>query len=146
MIISSDAFMHNEVIPEDYTCDGVNVSPPIEFEEVPSAAKSIVLIVDDPDAPTGDWVHWVVWNIPTDIEKIPEGFAPEQCVEGRNDFGTNQYGGPCPPSGEHRYYFKAYALDTLLDLPIETEKSGLLEAMEGHVIEQAEIVGRYARI
>jgi Raf kinase inhibitor-like YbhB/YbcL family protein len=142
MRISSPAFKHNELIPVKYTCDGDDVNPPLIIEEVPRGAESLVLIVDDPDAPMGTWVHWVVWNIPL-TEKIGEDSVPG--TEGVNNFGKHSYGGPCPPSGTHRYFFKVYALDTKLDIKKDSRKKDVENAMEGHIIDKAEIIGLYKR-
>ncbi len=142
MMLSSGAFTNNSKIPAKYTCDGENVSPPLEISEVPVNTKSIVLIVDDPDAPVGDWVHWLVWNISASVTVI-EGALPEGAIQGKNDFGNNSYGGPCPPGGTHRYQFKLYALDTTLNLPEETRKGQLEKAMEGHVLDKATLTGLY---
>ena len=144
MKIESSAFAHEGDIPSKYTCDGENVSPPLSISDVPKEAVSLALISDDPDAPGGNWVHWTVWNIDPAMGEIKEGEAPEG-VEGMTSFGTNGYGGPCPPSGSHRYFFKLYALDTRLDLNSEADVGELENAIEGHVMEQAELLGRYTR-
>ncbi len=143
--ISSPAFSHNGGIPERYTCDGADVSPPLVIGDVPAAARSLALIVDDPDAPVGTWVHWVVWNIDPGGREIGEGKIPARGIEGRNDWGRNGYGGPCPPSGAHRYFFKLYALDTSLKLPSSGTKKDLERAMEGHIIARGELMGLYKR-
>lgn len=145
MKISSNAFQNNQAIPSKYTCDGENVNPPLQIAEVPAGAKSLALVVDDPDAPVGDWVHWLVWNIEPTTTQIAENSVPAGAVQGKTDFGENQYGGPCPPSGTHRYHFKVYALDTRLDLPAETRKSGLEAVMRGHILDQGMLVGNYSR-
>jgi Raf kinase inhibitor-like YbhB/YbcL family protein len=140
--LTSPVFENNGDIPSRYTCQGDNINPPLDIEGVPADAKSLVLIVDDPDAPMGIWVHWVVWNIkPTD--KIKEDSAPG--VQGVNDFGKQDYGGPCPPSGKHRYFFKLYALDTELDLDEGAHKKDVEGAMKGHILDKAEIVGLYEK-
>ena len=131
MKLTSSVFKHKEKIPTKYTCDGDDVSPPLKIEEAPEGTKSFALIVDDPDAPVGTWVHWVVWNIPADTKDIAENTAPG--TEGLNDFGKTPYGGPCPPSGTHRYFFKLYALDTELDLT-DAKKKDLEKAMDGHIL------------
>ncbi len=138
-------FLNNEAIPSKYTCDGENVSPPLEISGIPVNAKSLALIADDPDAPSGTWVHWVVWNIPFSgtMESIKENVKIG--LEGTSDFGTLGYGGPCPPSGTHRYFFKIYALDTELDLKEGSTKKQLEAAMQGHTIEKAELVGLYSK-
>ena len=140
--VSSSAFKDGEFIPKKYTCDGENISPPIEIENIPVEATSLALIVDDPDAPVGTWVHWVVWNIPVTHhirEKEIHG------IEGKNDFQQKHYGGPCPPSGIHRYFFKVYALDTLLELPQDTTKHALEKALSEHIIAFGELTGIYKR-
>lgn len=141
MKLTSSAFTTE--IPSKYTCDGENVSPPLSITDAPEDTKSFALIVDDPDAPRGDWVHWVVWNIPSSTSEITENSAPG--VEGTSDFGEVGWGGPCPPSGTHRYFFKLYALDTLLDLPASTTKADLLSTMEGHILAETELMGTYKR-
>jgi len=143
--ITSPAFENNGDIPPKYTCDGDNVNPELIFEGVPSGAESLVLIVDDPDAPGGTWVHWTVWNIDPSVDSIGEDSVPEGAVEGNTDFGKPGYGGPCPPSGKHRYFFKLYALDTDLDLDIASEASDIEAAMEGHILASAELIGLYSR-
>ena len=145
MQISSSAFRHNQNIPAKYTCDGENISPPLEFKDAPGKASTLALIVDDPDASGGDWVHWLVWNITPAVSSIPENSAPEGAIQGTTDFGNQKYGGPCPPSGTHRYFFKLYALDAKLTLPSYSTKADLLKAMEGHIITQAELIGLYSR-
>jgi len=144
MKISSSAFSDGANIPSKFTCDGADTSPPLKIEELPSEAKSLVLIVDDPDAPVGLFTHWLVWNIEPKTSAIPEGNAPGG-VQGKNDFGKTGYGGPCPPSGTHRYYFKICALDQQLKLPAGARRKELDAAMKGHVIAQGELMGRYAR-
>jgi Raf kinase inhibitor-like YbhB/YbcL family protein len=143
--IISPAFKHNEFIPKKYTCDGEDINPPFRIEDIPSKAKSLSLIVDDPDAPAGTWVHWVVWNINPDTREIKENSVPKGAQQGLNDFRKNDYGGPCPPSGTHRYFFKLYALDTMFNLGSKAKKSDLEEAMKGHILEKAELVGLYRR-
>ncbi|MCW3975449.1 MAG: YbhB/YbcL family Raf kinase inhibitor-like protein [Candidatus Bathyarchaeota archaeon] len=140
--IISSAFKNNERIPSKYTCDGIDVNPPLKFQNIPNGTKSLALIIDDPDAPMGTWVHWIVWNVnPT--EEIDEDTVPG--VEGINDFNKTSYGGPCPPSGIHRYFFKIYALKTKLDLNSNARKRDLEEAMKGKIIAKGEIVGLYGR-
>lgn len=145
MSISSPAFENNAVIPKVYTCDGDDTNPPLAFSQVPPAAKSLALIVDDPDAPMGIWVHWVMWNLKPETVAIGANSVPPGAMQGRNDWHKNSYGGPCPPSGSHRYFFKLYALDALLDLGPSATKKDLERAMDGHIIATAEIVGLYAR-
>jgi len=142
LTISSPAFKNNGFIPPKYTCDGNDVNPPLNIEGVPKETQSLALIVDDPDAPMGTWDHWVVWNIPP-AEKIMENSVPG--TEGLNDFRRRSYGGPCPPSGTHRYFFKVYALDTRLDLSPSSRKKDVERAMKGHVIAEGELVGLYRR-
>jgi Raf kinase inhibitor-like YbhB/YbcL family protein len=141
--IWSPAFAENAKIPAQYTCDGQDKSPPLEIEDVPSNARSLAIIVDDPDAPAGTWVHWVLWNIDPATKKVAAGSAPKGAREGVNDFGKNGYGGPCPPSGTHRYFFKLYALDGPLDLPAKTTKADLERAMKRHIVGQAKMIGLY---
>jgi Raf kinase inhibitor-like YbhB/YbcL family protein len=140
--LSSSAFKHNDFIPAKYSCDGVDINPPLEIDHLPEGTKCLALIVDDPDAPRGTWVHWVVWNIPA-ILHLKENHCPG--TEGYNDFERNHYGGPCPPSGTHRYYFKIYALDSILNLPKETDKAGLEKAMKKHILGSGELIGLYTR-
>lgn len=151
MRIRSTAFGHNQPIPARYTCEGEDVSPPLIFEEVPAKAKSLVLIVDDPDAPDPKapqrtWVHWVLYNLPPDLPGLDEGApTPPRAAVGMNDWQRNAWGGPCPPVGRHRYFFKLYALDTVIDEREGLTKLDITEAMIDHVIAQAELVGTYAR-
>ncbi len=145
MKLSSPAFVDNGAIPADYTCDGRDVNPPLRIESVPGAARSLALIVDDPDAPVGMWVHWVVWNIDPKSREIGENSVPAGAVQGKNDWRRTSYGGPCPPSGAHRYFFKLYALDTMLNLGAGTTKADLEKAMSGHVLAQAQLIGVYKR-
>ena len=143
--ITSPAFKQKEYVPSKYTCDGIDVNPPLAIEDIPPEAKSLALSVDDPDAPRGTWVHWVVWNISSTTKEIRENAVPEGAVQGMNDFGKQEYGGPCPPSGTHRYFFKIYALDTLLNLRSSTTKAMLESAMKGHILAEAEIIGLYKK-
>lgn len=145
MKIESSAFENNQPIPPTYTCDGENTSPPLMISGVPKEAKSLALVVDDPDAPRGLWVHWTTWNIAPDTKEIPENSVLRGAMEGMTDFGKPGYGGPCPPSGTHRYFFKLYALDTMLDVPMETDKIELEAAMIGHVVASSELIGLYSR-
>lgn len=144
MEIISSVFKNGEAIPKKYTCDGMDLSPPLKFKNVSEDTKSMALIVDDPDAPMGTWVHWVVWNMEPSINGISEG-EQIKAEKGKNDFGKLNYGGPCPPRGTHRYYFKLYALDKLLNLREGSSKKELEKAMEGHIIEEAQLVGLYGR-
>ncbi|MEK7560700.1 MAG: YbhB/YbcL family Raf kinase inhibitor-like protein [Patescibacteria group bacterium] len=145
MMITSAAFTHNSRIPLKYTCDGANMNPPIAISGIPDGAKGVVLIMDDPDAPRGTWVHWTVWNISPSAADIPEGVAPRGGIEGVTSFGRPGYGGPCPPSGTHRYFFKAYALDAAIVLDQNSSVSMIERAMEGHVLASAELIGLYSR-
>lgn len=145
MTILSPAFEDNGTIPAKYTCDGMDVNPPLRIKNVPAGARSLALVVDDPDAPRGMWVHWVVWNIDPKTEEIGEDTVPKDSVQGINDFEKRDYGGPCPPSGTHRYFFKLYALDALLNFSSDAGKAGLEKAMKGHVLAQSQIVGLYKR-
>jgi len=143
--ISSLAFDQNETIPSKFTCDGEDVSPSLHFDGVPANARSLALIVDDPDAPNGTWVHWVVWNIDPKTREVRVSSIPTGGVQGMNDFRKHDYGGPCPPSGTHRYFFKLYALDKMLELGPNTNKAHLEAAMHGHIIAHAELIGLYSR-
>jgi len=148
--IESSAFDEGGIIPVKYTCDGEDVSPPLEWSGVPEGAKTLVLISDDPDAPMGTWVHWVLFNLPATVNNLPEDIPPVQTMEngakqGMNDFRKIGYGGPCPPGGTHRYYFKIYALDTEIDLEAGATKPEVLRAMEGHILAQGQLMGRYSR-
>ncbi len=152
--ISSSAFTHDGEIPATYTCQGEDVAPPLQWTGVPGDAKSLVLIVDDPDAPDPDaprmtWVHWVLYNIPPEAEGLPEACAasdlPEGTGEGLNDWKRTGYGGPCPPIGRHRYFHKLYALDTLLPDLKKPTKAAVESAMKGHIVGQAELVGTYQK-
>lgn len=145
LTVKSPAFAGNGYIPARFTCDGNNINPPLVIEKVPADAKSLALIVDDPDAPVGMWVHWVVWNIPPETREIAEDHVPGNSVQGKNDWKRNGYGGPCPPSGVHRYFFKLYALDTRLNLGIGTTKPELEAAMKGHILSKAELIGLYKK-
>ena len=144
MKISSLVFEKNQ-IPVKYTCDGENFNPPLQFSEIPAGAKSLALICDDPDAPGGSFVHWVLWNINPQETQITEKSVPPGANQGKNSAGSSGYLGPCPPSGSHRYVFKLYALDTELDLPLETNKNQLEQAMQNHILEKAELIGLYSR-
>ncbi len=140
--ITSSVFKNNDFIPKKYTCDGDDVNPPLTIEEVPEETKSLALIVDDPDAPMGTWAHWVIWNIlPT--KEIEEDSVPG--IEGINDFNKHSYGGPCPPSGTHRYFFKVYALSMTLDLDTNSKKEDVEKAIDGKILAKGKIVGLYSR-
>jgi Raf kinase inhibitor-like YbhB/YbcL family protein len=152
--IQSKSFKHNEMIPVRYTCDGQDISPPFEWSGIPVGAKSLALIVDDPDAPDPaapkmTWVHWVLYNIPIEVqgleENIPAASLPAGIKEGINDWGRTGYGGPCPPIGKHRYFFKLYALDTVFADFQQPTKAQVEKAFEGHILAKAELVGTYQR-
>ena len=154
MILSSPAFSPNEEIPETYTCDGSDISPPLKWADIPAGTRSLALIVDDPDAPDPKapkmtWVHWVLYNIPPNANGLPENATadklPPGTMEGLNDWKRTGYGGPCPPIGRHRYFFKLYALDVVLpDLGTPT-KAELEQALKGHILGHAELIGTYQR-
>lgn len=142
--IESSAFTNKEKIPSKYTCEGEDLSPPLKFSGIPSKTKSLSLIVDDPDAPMGTFDHWIAWNLSPSTAELEEGASVPN--EGTNGFGDDRYRGPCPPRGKpHRYFFKLYALDSTLTLKDGSTKAALLKAMEGHILEQAELVGTYQR-
>lgn len=148
--ITSPAFHEGKSIPSRYTCDGEDMSPPLEWGEVPAGTQSIALISDDPDAPMGVWVHWVLYNLPPDTRSLQEDMPPDEklpngALQGVTDFRRTGYGGPCPPSGTHRYYFKLYALDRKLDLGAGAAKNDLLKAMEGHILGEGMLMGVYKR-
>jgi len=148
--IKSSAFKDGERIPRKYTCDGENISPPLTWKDVPSGTVTLAIISDDPDAPSKTWTHWLIFNIPPEINSLPEGVKTvgefeNGIIQGLNDFGNLGYGGPCPPFGVHRYFFKLYALDKRLELEPGASKEELLEAMKGHIIEKTEIIGLYSR-
>jgi Raf kinase inhibitor-like YbhB/YbcL family protein len=144
MKITSSAFQEGASIPSKFTCEGSDTSPPLQIADIPSEAKSLVLIADDPDAPGGLFTHWAVWNISPQTNAVGEGSAPKG-VQGTNDFGKSGYGGPCPPSGTHRYYFKIFALDRELDLPFGAKRGQLDVAMKDHIVAQGELMGRYSK-
>ncbi len=148
--IKSPAFVPGGKIPGKYTCDGMDISPPLAWTSGPEGTKTFALICDDPDAPMGTWVHWVLFNLPADIIELRENVPPERELEsgakqGMNDFRKIGYGGPCPPGGTHRYYFKLYALDSEINLEAGATKSELLKAMEGHILAEGQLMGRYER-
>jgi Raf kinase inhibitor-like YbhB/YbcL family protein len=150
IVVTSDAFKEGGMIPAEYTCDGKNISPPIKWQQVPKDAKSFALISDDPDAPIGIWVHWVMWNIPSDVNSLAQAIPTVKELQngtkqGINDFQQHGYGGPCPPGGTHRYYFKVYALDTMLDLPDRATKKDLVAEMKNHIIAEGSLMGKYQR-
>lgn len=148
--LKSTAFEGGGMIPSRCSGDGYDVSPALEWESVPEGCKSLAIICDDPDAPMGTWVHWVIFNIPASLNGLEEDvpadkILPSGIIQGTNDFRRIGYGGPCPPSGIHRYFFKIYALDTNLELPPGATKTQLQRAMEGHILAQGELIGRYGR-
>lgn len=150
MIVTSAAFKDGGPIPSTYTCDGEDTSPPLAWTDPPPGTKSLAFINDDPDAPGKTWVHWVLSNLPPSSRGLPAGVPPDEELpdgtrQGMTDFGRIGYGGPCPPSGTHRYYFKLYALDTLLTLAPGATKPQLEQAMQGHVLTQAQLMGTYRR-
>ncbi|HVZ58340.1 MAG TPA: YbhB/YbcL family Raf kinase inhibitor-like protein [Patescibacteria group bacterium] len=144
MTISSSAFVNSQSIPAQFTCDGENISPPLNFIDVPSSSQSLILIVDDPDAPGGTWLHWLVYNIDPTVKGLVQGEKPKG-EEGVTSFGKLGYGGPCPPSNVHHYHFKLYALDQRLTLPEKATLSQVQTAMKGHIVSQAEMIGLYSR-
>ncbi len=148
--IKSSAFNEGASIPSKYTCDGQDVSPPLTWSGAPADAKSFALISDDPDAPVGTWVHWVAWNIPASASSLKEDMdkgasLSDGTKQGMSDFKRPGYGGPCPPSGTHRYFFKLYALDTTLNIPAASTKKDLEGAMKGHILAQTQLMGTYTR-
>jgi Raf kinase inhibitor-like YbhB/YbcL family protein len=149
MRIASPAFENGQPIPEKHSCDGEDVSPALTWDDVPQSAKSLTLVVEDPDAPRGTWDHWIVFNIPPAVKGLREGAGagnlPGQALHGRNSWTRNNWGGPCPPSGTHRYFFKLFALDAVLDLSQGASKAELLDAMDGHILDKAELMGTYKR-
>jgi Raf kinase inhibitor-like YbhB/YbcL family protein len=148
--ITSTAFKEGEMIPSKYTCDGENISPQIAWTNFPDKTKSFVLISDDPNAPMGTWVHWVVYNIPANVSELKEKFpkdakSDDGTMQGTTDFKRIGYGGPCPPSGTHRYYFKIYALDTILKVKPGLTKNEILNEMQGHILAEGQLMGKYKR-
>jgi hypothetical protein len=145
MTISSPAFADNQAIPKQYTCDGEGINPPLQFSNVPSEAKSLALLVEDPDAPAGTWIHWLMWNISPAVNQIAQNSVPEGAVQGQGSSGQNVYGAPCPPGGTHHYIFTVYALRDKLNLPSYSTAENFQAAMQGHIIDQAQLVGVYGR-
>ena len=148
--VKSTVFEEGKPIPKRYTCDDMDLSPPLKMNDVPESTKSLAVICEDPDAPSGIWTHWVIFNILPENNALPEGLVRNELFEdgskqGLNDSGTVGYSGPCPPGGTHRYYFKVYALDTKLDLPPRISKQELLNAMKGHVLDEGQLMGIYSR-
>lgn len=143
----SDAFKNNEYIPKEYTCDDKNISPQLSWQTVPTGTQSFVLIVDDPDAPNGTWFHWILYNIPAGVHELEKNIQklPFETEVGKNSWSNTNYGGPCPPSGTHRYYFKLYALDTKLAFENVPNYNVIIAAMNGHILDQAILIGRYQR-
>lgn len=150
LTLTSTAFAEGELIPRQYTCDGKDISPPLAWSGAPEATKSFALIGDDPDAPMGTWVHWVLYNLPPATKELPEQMPVTDTLSGAarqgvSDFGSSGYGGPCPPSGTHRYFFKLYALDTTLELGARPTKADVERAMKGHILAQSQLMGKYKR-
>ncbi|MGD8780923.1 MAG: YbhB/YbcL family Raf kinase inhibitor-like protein [Ignavibacteria bacterium] len=150
MKITSTAFDEGAMIPRKYTCDDIDISPPLQWSNEPEGTKVFAIICDDPDAPMGTWVHWVLYNLPADTNKLPEDIPPVEILpngakQGRNDMRKIGYGGPCPPGGTHRYYFKIYALAEELNIEPGCTKSELLKAMEGKILSEGQLMGRYKR-
>jgi hypothetical protein len=148
--VTSSAFTEGAMIPKKYTCDAEDISPDLKWSGAPPGAKSLALICDDPDAPVGTWVHWVLFNIPADVTALPAGIPADAALKngarhGKNDFRKLGYGGPCPPGGTHRYYFKLYALDTVLTLESGSTKAQLVAAMKGHILAEGQLMGKYKR-
>ncbi len=145
LTLTSPAFAQGEPIPIRHTCDGNDTSPPLAIAGVPAAARSLALIVEDPDAPAGIWTHWLVWNLDPAMSVIPEATVPPGSSQGMTNFRRREYNGPCPPSGRHRYFFRLFALDRRLELGSDTTRLPLLAAMRGHIITQTELMGTYRR-
>lgn len=150
MQLQSSAFLFGGTIPAKYTCDGDNISPPLTWDAPPSGTVSFVLIVEDPDAPTRNFTHWVAYDLPAQLRHLPENvghqlYLPQGGMQGKNDFGQLGFGGPCPPKGTHHYFFKLYALNQLLELAPGASKTDILAASAGHILEQVELMGHYAR-
>lgn len=144
MKLTSPSFSHNGSIPSQYTCDGANISPALEWSDAPQSTNSFALIVDDPDAPGKVWVHWIVFNIPNTTQNLAENTASGPFIQGATDFnGKRAWGGPCPPSGTHHYRFTLYALDNFLDLPAGATKEQVMQAMKGHILAQTTLIGTY---
>ncbi len=146
MKIISPVFKSNEKIPAKYTCQGDDINPQLEISDIPKNAKSLALIMDDPDAPAGTWDHWILFNIPPETKQISESSVPKNAVQGKNSWKENKYGGPCPPSGTHRYSFKLYALDTTLNLNENANKADVETAMKNHILAKTELIGLYSKI
>ncbi len=143
--LTSDAFANGQSIPAKYTCTGRNISPALAWNETPSGTRSFALIMDDPDAPLGTWVHWVLFNIPAEARSLQENIDTSAMSVGKNSWGDLGYGGPCPPSGTHRYYFKLYALDSTLRLLPGATKEQMLQEMKGRILAQGELIGTFSK-
>lgn len=143
--VASPVFRDNGAIPKEFTCQGDDINPPLTIENVPPGAKSLALVVEDPDAPAGVWSHWVMWNISAGARGIGENSVPAGAMQGKNDWGTRNYRGPCPPNGTHRYFFTVYALDSRIDLPGASGRNELEKAMKGHLLGRAALVGFYRK-
>ena len=143
--LTSDAFANGQSIPAKYTCTGRNISPALAWGNPPAGTQSFALIMDDPDAPAGTWVHWILFNIPADTRSLQENVDTSGLSVGKNSWGNLSYGGPCPPSGTHRYFFKFYALDATLSLSPGATKEQLLKTMEGHILAQTELMGTFSK-
>ena len=145
LALKSDAFLNGQSIPAKYSCIGKNISPALTWSNPSAGTQSFALIVDDPDAPAGTWVHWVLFNIPSTTTSLEESADMSAVAVGKNSSGNMRYDGPCPPSGIHRYYFKLYALDSILDLSSGASKEQLLTAMKGHILAQGELMGTFSK-
>lgn len=150
MELTSSAFVEGAIIPKKYTCDDKDISPPLTWSNIPEGVKTFAIICDDPDAPMGSWVHWVIFNLPANITELAEGIPPAEelpngALQGRNDFRTIGYGGPCPPRGTHRYFFKVYALSEELRIKSGSTKSELITAMKGKILSEGRLMGKYSR-
>ena len=150
MKLTSAAFKEGGMIPKKYSCDDEDISPPLNWENIPSKTKELAMICDDPDAPMGTWVHWVIYKISPQVKGLTENIPTEKklssgMVQGMNDFGRIGYGGPCPPGGTHRYFFKIYALDAVINLEPGATKAQVLRAIQGHILEETQLIGKYKR-
>lgn len=148
--VTSSAFEEGSSIPSDFTCDGEELSPPIQWVSAPVGTKGFAVVVSDPDAPSGNWVHWMIYDLSPELDQLPSGIPAEAVIpgggfQGKNDFGKMGYGGPCPPQGAHRYFFKVYALDKILHLEPGVSKEQLEQAMRGHILAEGSLMGRYER-
>lgn len=148
--VTSSAFEEGANIPSDFTCDGEELSPPIQWASAPDGTKGFAVVVSDPDAPSGNWVHWMIYDLSPELDQLPLGISAKAVIpgggfQGKNDFGKMGYGGPCPPQGAHRYFFKVYALDTILHLEPGVSKEQLERAMRGHILAEGSLMGRYER-